>query len=55
MLDLLQPFQLKSRLKDLAENSPSLDVSHGAVGLLDVLERGRESGSAAPAVGSAPR
>ena len=31
MLDLLQPFQLKSRLKDLAENSPSLDVSHGAV------------------------
>jgi len=55
MLDLLHPYQLKPRLKDLAETSPSLDVCHGAVGLLDVLERGRESGSAAPVVGSAPR
>ena len=52
MLDLLQPYQLKSRLKDLAESSPSLDVCHGAVGLLEVLDRGRESGTV---VGSVPK
>lgn len=51
--DLFQPYQLKPRLKELAESSPSLDVCQGAVGLLEVLDRGRDSGAAG--VGSAPR
>lgn len=56
MLDLLQPYQLKTRLKELAETSPSLDVCHGAVGLLEVLDRGRENtASVGVVVGSAPK
>ncbi len=44
MVDLLHPYQLKTRLKELAEQSPSLDVCQAAVGLLDVLEKSRETG-----------
>ncbi|WWD22052.1 hypothetical protein CI109_106540 [Kwoniella shandongensis] len=44
MVDLFQPYQLKPRLKELAEASASLDVCQAAVGLLDVLDRGREGG-----------
>ena len=53
VLELLQPYQLKPRLKELAEGSPSLDVCQAAVGLLDVLDRGREG--PAGQVGSVPR
>ena len=53
MLDLLQPYQLKPRLRELAESSPSLEVCQGAVGLLEILERGKEtSGSVLEAAGS---
>ncbi len=45
MVDLLHPYQLKPRLRELAEQSSSLDVCQAAVGLLDVLERSRETGS----------
>ncbi|ORY26906.1 armadillo-type protein, partial [Naematelia encephala] len=45
VLDALYPYQLKPRLKELAETSPSLDVCQAAVGLLEVMERGRDLGS----------
>ncbi|KAK8846743.1 hypothetical protein IAR55_005830 [Kwoniella newhampshirensis] len=44
MVDLFQPYQLKPRLKELAEASASLDVCQAAVGLLNVLDRGRDGG-----------
>ncbi|WVR04430.1 hypothetical protein IAU60_001433 [Kwoniella sp. DSM 27419] len=44
MIEHFQPYQLKTRLRDLAEGSVSLDVCQAAVGLLDVLERERGSG-----------
>ncbi|WVQ84004.1 hypothetical protein IAT38_006149 [Cryptococcus sp. DSM 104549] len=44
MLAVFQPYQLQPRLRQLAEASGSLDVCQAAVGLLDVLDRGRENG-----------
>ncbi|WVF70073.1 hypothetical protein IAT40_004860 [Kwoniella sp. CBS 6097] len=44
MIELFQPYQLKSRLRELAEGSVSLDVCQAAVGLLDVLDRERGVG-----------
>ncbi|KAK4689772.1 armadillo repeat-containing protein 8, partial [Tremellales sp. Uapishka_1] len=42
IIDVLQPFQLRSRLKDLVEQSSSLDVIRECMGLLDLLDRGKE-------------
>lgn len=42
MLDVFQPYQLKARVKDLAENSASLEVTVAATQLLELLERARE-------------
>ncbi|WWC87229.1 uncharacterized protein L201_002117 [Kwoniella dendrophila CBS 6074] len=39
MIDIFQPYQLKYRLKDLIENSKSLDISENSTGLLEILER----------------
>ncbi|OCF37579.1 hypothetical protein I316_00705 [Kwoniella heveanensis BCC8398] len=44
MIELFQPYQLKTRLRELAEGSVSLDVCQAAVGLLDVLDRERGVG-----------
>ena len=54
IVDLLQPYQLKPRLRELAEQSPSLDVCQAAVGLLDLLDKSRDTGSvgSAASVGS---
>ena len=54
MVDLLHPYQLRTRLKELSEHSPSLDVCQAAVGLLDVLERSKEMGSTG-STGNDPR
>ncbi len=55
MVDLLYPYQLKPRLRQLAETSSSLDVCQAAVGLLDVLEKSRDRDPGVGVVGSAPR
>lgn len=52
MIDLLQPYQLKARLKELTESSPSLDVCQGAMALLETLDRGRDSPTTATATGA---
>lgn len=41
MIDVFQPYQLRTRLRDLIDNSGWLDVSQAAAGLLDVLEKGK--------------
>ncbi|ORX34369.1 armadillo-type protein [Kockovaella imperatae] len=48
VVDLLGPYGLKGRLKNLADHNPSLDVCHAATNLLEVLERSRESGVTSP-------
>ncbi|WVQ97812.1 hypothetical protein IAU59_004927 [Kwoniella sp. CBS 9459] len=51
MIELFQPYQLRSRLRELAEGSVSLDVCQAAVGLLDVLDRERGAGGGAASSG----
>ena len=41
MLEVFQAYNLKSRAKELAENSASLEVIEEATRLLDLLERAR--------------
>lgn len=41
MLDVFQPYNLKARARDLAENSASLEVTVEATHLLELLERAR--------------
>ncbi|WWC67683.1 uncharacterized protein I206_101595 [Kwoniella pini CBS 10737] len=45
MIDIFQPYQLKYRLKELVENSTNLDVTAQSIGLLDILEREKSSGT----------
>lgn len=45
MLDVFQPYQLKVRVKDLADNSRDLDVLAAANGLYEVLEKAKGTGS----------
>ena len=42
MIEVFQPYQLKSRVRQLSESSPSLDVCQAALGLIEVLDKGRE-------------
>lgn len=41
IVDLLQPYQLKTRVRDLAESDTSVSVRAGAVALLELLERAK--------------
>ncbi|CAK9783454.1 ARM repeat-containing protein [Cutaneotrichosporon oleaginosum] len=41
VVDLLQPYQLKTRLGELAEDSPNVGVRRDAANLLELLERAR--------------
>lgn len=41
MVDLLEPYQLRPRLKDLAENGTSCEIRIKAETLLDVLARSK--------------
>lgn len=41
VVDLLQPYQLKSRVREIAENAPSTTVRQRAIDLLEILERAR--------------
>jgi hypothetical protein len=48
MIELFQPYQIRSRLVELVEVGTAFDVSHAANGLLDVLDRGRAIGAGLP-------
>lgn len=41
IVDLLQPYHLKVRLKEIAECAPSITVRQSAVSILDLLDRAR--------------
>lgn len=41
MMEVFQPYQLRTRLTEFAEGANTIDVRRAAGGLLDVLERGR--------------
>lgn len=41
MLDVFEPYHLKPRVKELLENSPSLEVTIAATGLYEVLDKAR--------------
>lgn len=41
VVDLLQPYQLKTRLRDLSDNSANVTVRRDASNLLEILERAR--------------
>lgn len=41
VVDLLQPYQLKTRVREIAENAPSTTVRQRAIELLEILERAR--------------
>jgi hypothetical protein len=49
VLDLFQPYRLRSRVQELAEESRSLNVVQGAEVLLEVLDRGRDGNVGASA------
>lgn len=42
MLDAFQPYQLKPRVKELLDTSPSLEVTTAATALHEVLEKARD-------------
>lgn len=41
IVDLLQPYHLKMRVREIAENDPAVSVRQRAVALLELLERAR--------------